>query len=112
MYFALIIIAIIICVFLGLIVLIQNPKGGGLTSGFAGTNNIMGVQRTGDFLEKGTWGLAAALMVLILLINVSVPKGGESAGSGQELQKQISKPAAPITPFSGGSATPEDSSKK
>jgi preprotein translocase subunit SecG len=112
MYFALVIIAILICVFLGLIVLIQNPKGGGLTSGFAGTNTIMGVQRTGDFLEKGTWGLAAALMVLILLINVSIPKGNEGPGAGQELQKQISKPAAPITPLGSGTAAPQDSSAK
>jgi protein translocase SecG subunit len=62
MLYTVIILAIIVCVLLVLFILIQNPKGGGLSSGFAGSNNIMGVQRTGDFLEKGTWILAVSLM--------------------------------------------------
>jgi preprotein translocase subunit SecG len=101
MTYVLVIITIIICVLLGLIILIQNPKGGGLTSGFAGSNNIMGVQRTGDFLEKGTWGLVIALMVLALLINVTVPKGGALDNQNELLQQQINKPAPrPAAPFS------------
>ncbi|KKX48827.1 preprotein translocase subunit SecG [Sphingobacterium sp. IITKGP-BTPF85] len=59
---ALIILASILLSFL---VLIQNPKGGGLSSGFAGGTNIMGVKRTGDFLEKGSWGLVIAIMVFV-----------------------------------------------
>ncbi len=57
---------ILVCVFLGLIVLIQNPKGGGLDSSFGAANQIGGVQRTTDFLEKSTWTLAVALFVLCL----------------------------------------------
>ena len=91
----LVVIAIIVCVFLGLIILVQNPKGGGLTSGFSGTNNIMGVQRTGDFLEKGTWALAIALLVLSLVINVTMPKGGVVNQDATEIQRQIQKPNAP-----------------
>lgn len=97
MYFVLVILAIVVCVLLVLIILIQNPKGGGLSSGFSGSNNIMGVQRTGDFLEKGTWGLAIALIFLALLINVVIPKGGV-AGESNEIQNQINKPAPMSAP--------------
>ncbi|WP_423146781.1 preprotein translocase subunit SecG [Rubrolithibacter danxiaensis] len=99
MYYALVILAIIVCVLLGLIILVQNPKGGGLASGFTGSN-VMGVQRTGDFLEKGTWTLTIILMVLALLINVTMPKAGSTNSQGDELQKQINKPAvaAPVSP--------------
>jgi len=99
MFYALIIIAIVICVVLALFILVQEPKGGGLSSGFAGSNNIMGVQRTSDILEKGTWVLIIGLMVVVLLINVVIPKGGTGSGS-DDLQNQIKAPvqAAPMTP--------------
>jgi len=97
MYFALVILAIVVCVLLGLIILIQNPKGGGLSSGFSGSNNIMGVQRTGDFLEKGTWALAVTLMVVALLINVAIPRGGD-VNPNNGIGDQINKPAPISTP--------------
>lgn len=63
-----IVLLVVICsIFLGLIVLVQNPKGGGLAIGFQGTQQIGGVQRTTDFLEKATWYLGTALFVLCLL---------------------------------------------
>ena len=46
------------------IVLIQESKGGGLASGFSSSNQIMGVRKTTDFLEKATWGLAIIMVVL------------------------------------------------
>lgn len=52
--------AILMC----FIVLIQNSKGGGLSSGFSSSNQIMGVRKTTDFLEKTTWGLAAFIVIL------------------------------------------------
>ena len=62
---------IIICsILLVLIILIQNPKGGGLSSSFGGgggANQMMGVKKTGDFLEKSTWILAISLITLILI---------------------------------------------
>ncbi len=58
---------LLVCVFLALIVLIQNPKGGGLDSSLSGANQIGGVQRTADFLEKSTWSLAILLFVLCLV---------------------------------------------
>lgn len=99
MFITLVILAIIICILLALIILIQNPKGGGLTSGFAGSNNVMGVQRTGDFLEKGTWVLIISLMVIVLLINV-VPQSGVAGSSTEDIQNQVTKPAgtSPLTP--------------
>ena len=83
MYSLLLIIAIIVCVLLVLIVLIQNPKGGGLSSNFSSSSQLMGVQKTGDFLEKGTWGLAIFLMVLSLAINVAVKGGADKVDSSQ-----------------------------
>ncbi|HEX8517806.1 MAG TPA: preprotein translocase subunit SecG [Bacteroidia bacterium] len=57
---------IIVCIFLILIVLVQNYKGGGLASSFSSSNQVMGVRKTADFLEKATWSLAIALLVLSL----------------------------------------------
>lgn len=115
MLYTIIILAIIVCLLLVLIILIQNPKGGGLSSGFAGSNNIMGVQRTGDFLEKGTWVLAVSLMVLALMVNVVIPKGGVANQELNDIQNQINKPAA-ATPFAApatGVSTPNpDTTKK
>src|SRR5476651_1299685 len=104
MYF-LLIIAIIVCALLGFIVLIQNPKGGGLSSNFSSSSQLLGVQKTGDILEKGTWILAITLMCLSLLINV-VGKGGVAAKTNTVDQAQIdkaSKPSAPASasPFGG-----------
>src|SRR5580704_15593333 len=102
MYQLFLIIAIIVCVLLVLIVLIQNPKGGGLSSNFSSSSQLMGVQKTGDFLEKGTWILAITLMVLSMAINVSVKGGTEKSYDTYKEQKdKASKPvAAPAsTPF-------------
>jgi len=92
MYLLLVVLAVIVCVLLGAIVLIQNPKGGGLTSNFSSQSQLMGVQKTGDFLEKGTWILAISLMVLSLAINISV-KGvpATSAGATTDKQKVMEK---------------------
>lgn len=59
-----VVLIVIACIILGFIVLIQNSKGGGLASNFAATNQIMGVRKTTDFLEKATWSIAAFIMVL------------------------------------------------
>ncbi|WP_312185952.1 preprotein translocase subunit SecG [Sphingobacterium sp.] len=83
----LIILASIILAFL---VLIQNPKGGGLSSGFSGGTNLMGVKRTGDFLEKGTWIMVIAIMIFSLGVNVMGPSPSASKGG---LGGQIEAPA-------------------
>ena len=49
------------------IVLIQNSKGGGLASGFSSSNNVMGVRKTTDFLEKATWTLAGFVLLVSIV---------------------------------------------
>jgi preprotein translocase subunit SecG len=117
MYILLLIITLIVCVCLGLIVLIQNPKGGGLSSNFSSSSQLMGVKKTGDFLEKGTWVLAITLMVLALVINVSVKHGSDKADNAQQIEhtKSVSKPTntgspAPFT--APGAAQPAAPAKK
>ncbi len=59
-----VVLIILACFVLAFVVLIQNSKGGGLASNFASSNQIMGVRKTTDVLEKTTWGVAAFIMVL------------------------------------------------
>ncbi len=99
MYLVLVILIVIVCVLLGLIVLIQNPKGGGLNSNFSSSSQMMGVQKTGDFLEKGTWVLAITLMILSLAVNV-ISKNGPSSANGVQNQEQIDKASKPTAPVS------------
>ncbi|GGG81736.1 hypothetical protein GCM10007415_13050 [Parapedobacter pyrenivorans] len=103
----LIILIILASVLLSFLVLIQNPKGGGLASGFAGGTNLMGVKRTGDILEKGTWGLVIAIMIFSLVINVMSPSAG-SGGSGLTEQITPTAPAtSPLPPAGAPTAVPE-----
>lgn len=57
-----------------LIVLVQNSKGGGLASNFSSSNQVMGVRKTTDFLEKATWSLAIALLVLSVSASAVIPR--------------------------------------
>ncbi len=75
------IVIIIVCVLLGAVVLIQNPKGGGLATGFTGVSQIGGVKRTTDFLEKATWGLAIGIFILCLASTSVMTKGNGGAFS-------------------------------
>lgn len=67
MFGILVILMVVVAVLMCLIVLVQNSKGGGLASSFSSSNQIMGVRKTTDFLEKATWILAAAMVVLSVL---------------------------------------------
>ena len=76
-----IILIILASILLGAIVLIQNPKGGGLSGNIAGfSNQFMGVKQTTDVLEKGTWILSCVLVVLCLVSSlvISTSKSGGS----------------------------------
>jgi preprotein translocase subunit SecG len=86
MYTAISVLVFIICILLILIVLVQNSKGGGLASSFASSNQIMGVRKTTDFLEKATWTLAGAMMVLCVLAVFFIPKTENGSQSGIEQQ--------------------------
>lgn len=73
------ILIVIAAIALVLIVLVQNSKGGGLSSGFSSSNAIMGVRKTTDFLEKATWGLAGFIMVMSIVCVMLRPKASYGA---------------------------------
>jgi preprotein translocase subunit SecG len=64
MYLFISILTVIVSIFLVFLVVIQNSKGGGLAAGFSSSNQVMGVRKTTDFLEKATWYLAGTIVVL------------------------------------------------
>jgi preprotein translocase subunit SecG len=79
MYTFISILIILVSLLIILIVIVQNPKGNGMAGGFSGAaSNVIGVQRTGDVLEKGTWGSAIVLLALCILTVVAMPKASEN----------------------------------
>ncbi|MDE5702560.1 preprotein translocase subunit SecG [uncultured Bacteroides sp.] len=79
-YFLLVILMVIASLFMCFIVLIQNSKGGGLASGFSSSNQIMGVRKTTDFLEKATWSLAAFMVVMSIAAAYAIPSASSKGG--------------------------------
>ena len=110
MYTAISVLIFIICVLLILIVLVQNSKGGGLASSFASSNQIMGVRKTTDFLEKATWTLAGGMMILCVLATFFIPRGENAVKSAIQEQieaqpvQQQTIPTFPTNPGAGGNA--------
>lgn len=82
-------------------VLVQKSKGGGLASGFSSSNQIMGVRKTTDFLEKFTWTLAAAM----LLLSILTAKYTASTSNAPQSQIEVQQPA-PLSPGSAPDVTP------
>ena len=72
------------------VVLIQNPKGGGVDSTFGGTgaNQVFGAARSTDFVERLTWGLAIALFVLAIITAIIVNNSAGAGGGVIPLQSQ------------------------
>jgi len=94
MYTLIIILIIAVCLLLVGVVMVQNSKGGGLASDFSSSNQIIGVKRTGDFLEKATWYLTIALIVLTLGSNFFIDRG-EVVQEESAIQEQIDNAAMP-----------------
>ncbi len=70
---------VIICLFLVVIIMVQNPKGGGLSSTFGGSQQMIGsVQKTNQFLDRATWTLSAAVVVLAILSSLTLPRTAQS----------------------------------
>jgi preprotein translocase subunit SecG len=92
-----IIIIILASIILGIIVLIQNPKGGGLSSSLGGfSNQLMGVKQTTDVLEKGTWLFAAIIGVMCLTSTLFIPKtGGTNSRDNLINEAPVGTPLAP-----------------
>jgi len=101
MYLLLIILIVIAAILLCFIVLIQNSKGGGLSSGFSSSNQIMGVRKTTDFLEKATWGLAAVIVVLSIVTSYAVPTATSAEGSAILEQAQKEEKTNPMNTPAG-----------
>ena len=98
MYTLIISLIILFAILLVLVVLAQNSKGGGLTSQFGGSSasNIIGVKKTGDLLERLTWGFIIAIMVLCLTTNFVTPnRGGEGSNDVLERAGEQAPGAAP-----------------
>lgn len=83
MYTLVISLIILFSILLVLVILAQNSKGGGLTSQFGGSSasNIIGVKKTGDLLEKLTWGFIVAIMALCLTTNLMNNQAGGGSNS-------------------------------
>jgi len=76
MQVTLIVLTVLISILLICVILVQKSKGGGLASNFAGSNQIMGVRRTNDFIEKATWTLAIIIGLLAIISSILMPKTG------------------------------------
>lgn len=89
------ILSVIVAILLIGVVLIQKSKGGGLSSSFAGSNQIMGVRRTNDFIEKATWVLASIICILaIASAFVVAPEGNEDGLKSTEAATTAPAPAS------------------
>lgn len=74
MYTFIVILILLVCLLLSVVVLVQNSKGGGLAANFGAPNQIMGVRKTTETIEKITWGLVIALMLLSLVATITIPR--------------------------------------
>ena len=108
MYTFIIVMTFIVCALLILLVLVQNSKGGGLASSFSSSNQVMGVRKTTDFLEKGTWILAIALVLLCVSATAFLPRQEQAKSAiDQQIQNVQDPNALPTFP----QAVPTDTTK-
>ncbi|GHT08255.1 preprotein translocase subunit SecG [Bacteroidia bacterium] len=87
MYVFISILIVIASLFLVFVVVIQNSKGGGLAAGFSSSNQVMGVRKTTDFLEKATWCLAGFVVVTCIFASIFIPHNQVSTES--EIKDEI-----------------------
>lgn len=102
MYSLLTILIVILAIILILIVLVQNSKGGGLAANFASSNQIMGVRKTTDFLEKTTWGLIGVIVFLCVLATAFHKTDAPTATS--EIADQVEMPVQAPAGFDDAAA--------
>ncbi len=115
MYVLIVVLILIVAVLTVLVVLVQNSKGGGLASNFAGSNQYMGVRKTADFLEKATWGLAITMLFFVLVSSMDFMKPyvapTETQSTDTEIRKAIQDlpvPSAPIQNQGENTENPEN----
>ena len=78
--------------------MVQNPKGGGLSSGFTGATQFGGVAQTNKFLEKSTWTLALAILVFSFIATVSIPTQKEQNSRLSEVVENVDFSKPPTNP--------------
>lgn len=106
---------VLACAGLAFVVLVQNPKGGGLSANVGGiSNQLMGVKQTTDVLEKGTWLFAGIIALLALFSSLFLKGGASSSVDNSLLQKVNTTGAAPAAPAAPANTVPmkADSGKK
>lgn len=120
MYTLIIVLTVVISILLIIVVLVQKSKGGGLSSSFAGSNQIMGVRRTNDFIEKATWTLAAIIGLLSILSVFVMPRNVVQSGTrvkpvqtttvvgGAAYETPAAAPAAPAKEEAAAPAAAEE----
>jgi preprotein translocase subunit SecG len=109
MYTLFISLVLVSAVLLVLVVLAQNSKGGGLSSQFGGSgaSNLIGVKKTGDLLERLTWGFAIAIMVFSLATNFSTPSVNQADDIIERAKEQQTSPGLDLNRITP--TTPSDS---
>jgi preprotein translocase subunit SecG len=109
MYTTLIILASVAAFFLILAVLIQNPKGGGIAANFSAANQIAGVKKTNEFVEKATWTLAIALMLFAVGSRFVYTQSEEEKNAFLERVEESAAGAvtAPVPTPGGGTPAPQ-----
>ena len=95
----------IVCFLLVVVIMVQNPKGGGLSSSIGGSQMLGGVQKTTDFLDKSTWTLATILIALILLSSLSFT-GSLSDTDSKIIEKTESAAPSTTAPAAPAQNTP------
>jgi len=111
MYNLLGILVVIASIFMCLIVLVQESKGGGLASGFASGNQVMGVRKTTDVIEKMTWALAIAMVLFSVLSVFFIPRAStdmsvmEGIATEQKATAPTNLPGIPATDVQEAPAT-------
>ena len=107
------ILIVVACLAIGFMVLIQNPKGGGLNANVGGlSNNFMGVKQTTDVLEKGTWIFASVIAVLAITSTLFL--SGNTSNGNSVIDKVNTSTTAPATQMAPPPPPPAvvDSNKK
>jgi len=102
---------IVACILQVMIVLVQNSKGGGLAANFTSAGQSMGIRKTADFLEKSTWTLCAAILILCVVATATIPRGEVEAKSRLEnqIQNAVDPNAIPTLPTAVPATTPTPS---
>ncbi|MBD0724087.1 preprotein translocase subunit SecG [Flavobacterium sp. L1I52] len=96
----------IVCFLLIVVIMVQNPKGGGLSSSIGGSQMLGGVQKTTDFLDKSTWTLAIVLIALIILSSLSFTGAVSDTNSKIIDNTEAAVPATPAASQPAAPATP------